>query len=324
MPCDALIFFFFPVVDHGSPLSAGSRCALPQPGCFFPKQVSGACHRGADSVSWPRSCRRRKQALFAPLVCFPSCRDTPGIPRVLPIDQVVFCLQGKAAVEVLWGCLQRSGHLGQCLWPISTAPAPRRVQGQGVSVHPEPCHRPLCGTRLLFSSWAACRARQAPAAHSPPRGIAGILAFPPPKWHQREQQQAEDGVPEQQEPPELPRDFSSHKVQEITGRAAFCTSPSELGCSATAFGLEPCEAADSRSAHSLLCPVVTAVKPQLLAQCPLRRSLALVQGLTAQRSQGSTGQRNPSGTHTTKTPLVLVLLFQEEAWGRGLSFFFSG
>lgn len=312
------------MVDHGSPLSAGSRCALPQPGCFFPKQVSGACHRGADSVSWPRSCRRRKQALFAPLVCFPSCRDTPGIPRVLPIDQAVFCLQGKAAAEVLWGCLQRSGHLGRCLRPISTAPAPRRVQGQGVSVHPEPCHRPLCGTRLLFSSWAACRARQAPAAHSPPRGIAGILAFPPPKWHQREQQQAEDGVPEQQEPPELPRDFSSHKVQEITGRAAFCTSTSELGCSATAFGLEPCEAADSQSAHSLLCPVVTAVKPQLLAQCPLRRSLALVQGLTAQRSQGSTGQRNPSGTHTTKTPLVLVLLFQEEAWGRGLSFFFSG
>lgn len=69
--------------------------------------------------------------MFAPLVCFPSCRDTPGIPRALPIDRAVFCLQGKARAEVLWGCLQRSGHLGRCLHPLFTAPAPRRVRGRG-------------------------------------------------------------------------------------------------------------------------------------------------------------------------------------------------
>lgn len=63
----------------------------------------------------------------------------------------------------------------------AAAPAPHKVQGEGLDVHLELCHHPLSVTRLLFSSWVVCRTCQAPATHSPAQGNSWDSCISSPK-----------------------------------------------------------------------------------------------------------------------------------------------
>lgn len=162
---------------------------------------------------------RRKQVMCAPLVCFPSCHDMLRHPThaaqwpgaVLSVGMVVVlqCLQSCMSVWL------------QLLHPIRCG-----VRGWACT---SICVTVPSASRGSFSppGLLVGHARRLP--HIPqPREIAGILAFPPPKWHQahpEEHQQGEDTAPSSKDPPGSPGPLPTPCCKHNAGRFPFANPP---------------------------------------------------------------------------------------------------
>lgn len=108
---------------------------------------------------------------------------------------------------------------------LAAAPAPHKVRGEGLDMHLNLCHRPLSITRLLFSSCAACKTCQAPAAHSTAQGNSWDSCISSPKMAPGSSRGTSAGrrhCPRQQGPPRLPRASSNPMLQAQCWQISFC------------------------------------------------------------------------------------------------------
>lgn len=152
---------------------------------------------------------RRKQVMCAPLVCFPSCHDMLRHPThaaqwpgaVLSVGMVVVlqCLQSCMSVWL------------QLLHPIRCGVRGWTCTSICVSI-PSASRGSFSPPGLLVG-----HARRLP--HIPqPREIAGILAFPPPKWHQAhpEEHSREKTLPPAARTPQAPQGlFQPHAASTM-------------------------------------------------------------------------------------------------------------